>query len=60
MITKTDLKKQIESLPEEFSIDELVDRLILIEKIEKAEKESQEDKVFTEDRLMQDINNWFK
>lgn len=34
MPTKTKLKEQNENFPEEFSIDELVQRLILIEKIE--------------------------
>lgn len=31
MLTKTKLIKQIEKFPEEFSIDELVERLVLIE-----------------------------
>ncbi|MEX2592004.1 MAG: hypothetical protein WD426_04465 [Anditalea sp.] len=34
MLTKTKLKEQIEKFPEEFTIDDLVERLILIGKIE--------------------------
>lgn len=33
MLTKSKLIEQIESFPEEFSIDELVERLILAEEI---------------------------
>jgi len=32
MLTKTKLKDQIEKFPEEFSLDELFDKLIIIEK----------------------------
>ena len=32
ILTKSKLKEQIKLLPEKFSIDELIDRLILIEK----------------------------
>lgn len=60
MLTKANVKKQIDSLPDEFSIDELVERLFLIEKIENADKQSEAGEVLTEDQLMQELNNWFK
>ena len=60
MITKTKLKKQIENLPEEFSIDELVEKLILIEKIENGEKQSLNGKTISEVELESEINKWFE
>ena len=60
MITKTNLKKQIEKLPEEFSIDELVERLILIEKIERGNKQSKQGEVISEAALDKEIEKWFK
>ncbi len=33
MITKRKLKEQIDSFPEQFSIDDLIERLILVEKL---------------------------
>ncbi|RXG31342.1 hypothetical protein [Leeuwenhoekiella palythoae] len=60
MLTKAHLKKQIDSLPDEFSIDELVERLFLIEKIENADRQSEAGEVLTENQLMQELNNWFK
>ena len=60
MLTKTSLKKQIEKLPDEFSIDELVERLILIEKIDRGNKQSEESEVISESELDKEIKKWFK
>ncbi|MGJ8592382.1 MAG: hypothetical protein ACSHXF_07535 [Aquaticitalea sp.] len=58
MIAK--LKEQIESLPEKFSIDELVERLVLIEKIEKGYQQSEIGLVVAESDLDNEIEKWFK
>lgn len=60
MITKTKLKEQIEHLPEEFSIDELVERLILIEKIERGNIQSEKGEIISESGLDKEIEKWFK
>lgn len=60
MITKENLKQQIESFPEQFSIDDLVERLILIEKIEKGEQQSSENKVIGHNSLDKELQKWFK
>ncbi|MCF6352729.1 MAG: hypothetical protein L3J06_06945 [Cyclobacteriaceae bacterium] len=60
MLTKTNLKQQIDKFPEEFSIDELVERLIFIEKVERGNKQSLEGKVVSESDLDVEIGNWFK
>lgn len=60
MLTKTTLKKQIESLPEQFSIDELVERLILIEKIEIGNTQSEKDEIISEADLNKEIAKWFE
>lgn len=60
MITKTFLKKQIESLPETFSIDELVERLVLIEKIEKGNEQSEKGEVISEGALNKELEKWFR
>ncbi len=36
MLTKTRLKKEIEKFPEKFTIDEFIEKLILIEKIQEG------------------------
>lgn len=60
MITKTKLKEQIEHLPEEFSIDELVERLILMEKIERGNIQSEKGEIISESGLDKEIEKWFK
>lgn len=60
MLTKTTLKQQLESFPEEFSIDQLVERLILIEKIENGKKHSESGEVISESDMNQEIDKWFK
>ncbi|AFL82994.1 hypothetical protein Belba_0331 [Belliella baltica DSM 15883] len=36
MLTQAEVKKQLKNLPEEFSLDDLVEQLIVIQKIEKG------------------------
>ena len=60
MLTKTRLKEQIEKFPEKFSIDELIEKLILIEKIESGNKQSEKGKVITEAKLDKEIEQWFE
>ena len=60
MLTKTRLKEQIEKFPEQFSIDELVEKLIIIEKIEYGNNQSEKGEVITETELDKEIEKWFK
>jgi hypothetical protein len=59
MITKTFLKEHLETLPEEFSLDELISQLILIEKIETGLSQSEKNEVLNEDELDQELKSWF-
>ncbi|MBS9460819.1 MAG: hypothetical protein AAF348_02725 [Bacteroidota bacterium] len=60
MLTKQKLKEHIEFFPDEFSLDELVERLIFIEKIERGEKQSLENDVTEHAQLDKEIEKWFK
>lgn len=60
MITKKQLTVTLEKLPEEFSIEDLIDKLILLDKIEKAEKESESGEKISEAELEKEIEKWFK
>ena len=60
MLTKSKAEKQIKSLPDEFSIDDLVEKLILVEKIEKGLKQSEKGEVISEDELSNEIEKWFR
>ena len=60
MLSKTRLKEQIEKFPEEFSIDDLVERLILIEKVETGMNQSEGGEVLSESDLDNEVEKWFK
>lgn len=60
MLTKTRLKEQIDSLPEQFSIDELVEKLILIEKIEYGNMQSEKGEIITDLEIDKEIEKWFE
>jgi len=59
MITKTKLKEHLKSLPENFSIDELIDRLIFVEKIEKGDIQSKNKEVISENEIDKEMGKWF-
>jgi len=58
MITKEQLYKQIESFPEKVDIEELIDRLLLINKIESRITESDENKTISAEQLDNEIESW--
>ncbi len=60
MITKAILKEHIEQLPEQFSIDELIERLKLIEKIQNGILQSKNENVISEKELESEAAQWFK
>jgi hypothetical protein len=60
MLTKSLVTKKLEKLPKEFTLDDLVERLILIQKVELGLKDLDEDKVITEEELDNEIEEWFK
>jgi hypothetical protein len=59
MLTKEKLKNQIEDFPEEFTIDELIDRLILIEKIEIGNEQSENGDIISDNELDKEMDTWF-
>jgi len=60
VLTKTVVKKQLEKLPKEFSLDALVEQFIIVQKIEKGLKDSDEGKTISEDELDQEVQKSFE
>lgn len=58
MLTKEKLNKTIENLPDSFSIDELIDQLIFMEKVEEGYKQSEEGKVVSNEDVKLMIDKW--
>ena len=60
MIKKTQLQETIKSFPAEFTLEELIDKLILLDKIEKGNRDSLEENTLSEVELEQEMMKWFK
>lgn len=59
-ITKAKLKHYIEKFPEEFSMDELIEHLVFVEKLEKRIQQSASDDTISEEDLEKEMEQWFK
>ena len=55
---KAVVQELVSSFPEEISLDEIIERLIVVEKIEKGRKEIQEGKVNTEEEARKKLGEW--
>ena len=60
MITKEKLKKHIEKFPEEMSIDELIDRLVFVEKLENRISQSKNGETISDEELKTEMEKWFE
>ena len=58
MLTKANVIKTITRFPDNFSIDELVDKMILLEKIEKGIQDADKGRVISENELAKRIEEW--
>jgi len=60
MITKTQLKETLEQFPEKFTLDELIDKIILLDKIERGNQQSENGEIILEEALDKEMQKWFK
>ena len=60
MLTKEKIKKTIDLLPDNVTIDELINRIILLDKIEQGLKDVEEDNVYTTEEVENKLNKWLK
>jgi predicted transcriptional regulator len=60
MLTKEKVKKTIERLPDNFTVDQVVEELVVLNKIEEGLKDIEEGRVFTTDQVKQELKAWLK
>ena len=60
MLTKEKIHNTIDTLPDNLTIDQVIDELILLDKIEQGIKDANEKKVFTTDEVKDKLNKWLK
>lgn len=60
MLTKDIVNKTINTLPDSFTIDELIDQLIFMEKVEEGIQQSEAGKVISNEDVKMIIEKWSK
>ena len=58
MLTKEKVLQTVKQLPDQFSLDELLDEMMLLQKIEKGLAQSDNDEVITDDELDKQLPEW--
>jgi predicted transcriptional regulator len=60
MLTKDKVKKTIDRLPDNFTVDQLVEELVVLNKIEEGLKDVEDGRIFTTDQVKQELKTWLK
>jgi hypothetical protein len=60
MLTKDKVKKTIDRMPENFTVDQVVEELVILNKIEEGLKDIEDNRVFTTNQVKQELKAWLK
>ena len=60
MLTKDKIKKSIDSLPDNLTVDQVIDRIIMLDKIEQGLKDVEAGNVFTTEEAKVKLSKWLK
>jgi len=60
MLTKDKIKKSIDTLPDNLTIDQVIDRMIMLDKIEQGLKDVEDGNVYTTEEVKDKLNKWLK
>lgn len=58
MLSKKDVLKSLKDLPDEFPLDDAIDRLIVLHKINKGRQEIKEGKGLTTEQAKKKLKKW--
>ncbi|MDX5321899.1 MAG: hypothetical protein LPK45_12210 [Bacteroidota bacterium] len=60
MITKTQLFDSMGNLPENLSVEQIIEHLLFLEKVQKGLEDSKSGRVNTKEEAKQKLNKWLK
>ena len=60
MLTKDKVKKTIDRMPESFTVDQVLEELVILNKIEEGLKDIEDGRVFTTDQVKAEFKAWLK
>ena len=58
MLTKEKMHELVDHMPEKFSVDEIFEQILLLQKIEAARKQIKEGDFLTEEELDKEVDQW--
>jgi len=60
MITKTQLINSLDTLPEDLTIDQVIDHILFVEKVQKGMADSANDRINTKEEAKKKLSKWLK
>lgn len=60
MLTKTQILNSLDKLPDNVTIDQVIDHLIFIEKIQKGLDDSEKGNIYSKDEAKEKLKKWLK
>lgn len=60
MLTKEKIHYTIDSLPDNLTIDQVIDQMILLDKIEQGIKDVDDGRVYSSEEVKEKLNKWLK
>lgn len=60
MLTKSQVKETINQLPDQFSLDEFIDKVVLVDKINRGNSQSEKKETLSEEEVDREMDKWFK
>ena len=60
MLTKEKIHYTIDSLPDNLTIDQVIDQMILLDKIEQGIKDVDEGRIYSTEEVKENLNKWLK
>ncbi len=60
MLTKDKIIKSFDTLPDNLTIDQVIDRVIMLDKIEQGLKDVEDGNVFTTEEVKVKLSKWLK
>ena len=57
---KSQILDTIQAMPDDLSIDDLIERLVVLQKIEEGQKQAREGRVYTEKEAKVKLGKWLK
>jgi hypothetical protein len=60
MLTKEKIKKSIDTLPDNLTVDQVIDQIIMLDKIEQGLKDVENGNVYSTAEVKEKLNKWLK